>query len=68
MNNINITVGNQILLARRAKKMLQSELAETSGVSINTIRNIESGKFDAKIGTIAKLCEVLGINSIALGA
>ena len=44
---------------RMAKKMSQRELAERSGVSRNTIMNLENGVTRANTATIMKLCEAL---------
>lgn len=46
---------------RMAKKLSQRELAERSGVSRNTIMNLENGLTRANTTTIMKLCKVLDV-------
>lgn len=42
--------------------MTQEELSELSGVTQTSISKIESGKHNANLQTIEKLCEVLGLS------
>lgn len=49
---------------RKAKGLLQQQLAELSGVSVNTIRSYEQGKRDiniAEIENISKLAIALNV-------
>ena len=51
-----ITMGERISQRRKEKKLTQEQLAETIGVSLQTISNIECGKKGAKPENIAKIC------------
>ena len=47
---------------RLAKVMTQEELAQRSGVTETTISRIESSRSEARISTVRKLAEALGIS------
>lgn len=52
----------EIIKERRVKLGIsQKRLSDMSGVSLNTILNIEGGKVTGRFETVLKLCEALGI-------
>ena len=46
---------------RNARKISQEELAELADVSVDTISNIERGKFLPSLLTFVKLCNALNV-------
>jgi transcriptional regulator with XRE-family HTH domain len=42
--------------------MTQEDLAESSGLSADTIRRVEQGSFSPSLDTITKLCEGMSIS------
>ncbi len=62
--NISDKFGNRLKAARIQKGFTQSELAEKSKLSINTIRNLEQNNNDAPIGkTVIKLSNALDVTT-----
>lgn len=62
--NVSNKFGNRLKAARIQNDMSQIQLAEKTGLSINTIRNIEQNKNDAPIGnTIIKLAAALNVTT-----
>ncbi|MDD3137448.1 MAG: helix-turn-helix transcriptional regulator [Lachnospiraceae bacterium] len=53
-------VGERIYQLRKAKKMSQMTLGELVGLSENSVSNIETGKFMAKIENLQHFARVLG--------
>ena len=52
----------EVLKTRRAKlKLSQVDLAEMSGVSLATVKDIERGKANPSLRTVEKLIDVLGL-------
>lgn len=54
-------LGAQVELARRGRQWPIRELAERAGVSVNTIRKVESGDMTVAIGTALDVAALLGI-------
>lgn len=55
------------LTLRRRRNFLgitQEDLAEISGISERTLRNIEKGQANPELDTLIKICEVLGLEII----
>ena len=53
---------SEIIKTRRAKlKLAQVDLAEMSGVSLATVKDIERGKANPSLRTVEKLLDVLGL-------
>ena len=52
-------LGQQIMIARRNKKLKQSELAKKIGISNVQISNIERGKSNPRIDTLKLISKVL---------
>lgn len=56
---------SDVIKERRAKLHLsQSDLAEMTGVSLATVKDIERGKGNPSIRTVEKLLEVLGLEIV----
>lgn len=58
---------DQLRLARRARGLSQASLAALSGAGRVTIARLESGaEQDFRIGTLARLCEALELDLVAI--
>ena len=57
-------IADQIKARRKVLSISQSDLAEMSGVSLATVKNIERGAGNPSYGTVAKLLDVLGLEMI----
>ena len=57
-----ITVGALILATRKAKDLTQADLAQRIGISRTQIANIEIGRSDLPIKTLARFAEALGVS------
>ncbi len=57
-------IADQIKARRKVLSISQSDLAEMSGVSLATIKNIERGAGNPSYETVAKLLDVLGLEMI----
>lgn len=56
---------SDVIKDRRAKlDLLQVDLAEMTGVSLATVKDIERGKGNPSIRTVEKLLEVLGLEIV----
>lgn len=55
-----LAVGERIFHLRKAKNMSQMALGELVGLSANSVSNIETGKFMAKIENLQRFAQVLG--------
>lgn len=55
-------LGKIIKRRRKELKITQPELARYAGVSINTISQIESGKFNPSFKTLNSILDVMGMN------
>lgn len=54
------SVGDMILAARKARKMTQEKLAGAVGLSRAQIANIEGGRSDVPMRTLARFADALG--------
>lgn len=54
-------VSERVRKARRAANMSQLELAEKTGISVNSIRLCEGGKVQPRIDTITKIAAALDV-------
>ena len=59
-----MSVISEIKNRRKILDISQKDLAEMSGVSLATIKNIERGEGNPSFDTIAKILEVLGMEII----
>lgn len=55
-------MGKLIRQARKNAGLMQAELAERVGISINSVRLYESGKITPKIGTMIKIADIFGMS------
>ena len=53
-------MARRVIRAREAMKLSRSELARRSGVCVETITRIESGRHTPRSSTISKIAQVLG--------
>jgi DNA-binding XRE family transcriptional regulator len=53
-------LADELIKARIAKKMTQTEVAEKAGVSRTVIARLESGTTNPTIGTVSRVISVLG--------
>ena len=56
----------QLTLLRKRSGFNQDELAEASGVSIDTVRRWEGGKQEPRLGELKRIAAVLGVPVIQL--
>ncbi|WBS00243.1 helix-turn-helix transcriptional regulator [Pseudoduganella sp. SL102] len=63
--NIGMSIGNRLKLARKAAKMSQVELAKRSGLNQSTISDLEVGKSQGST-SLATLAAILGVNALWL--
>jgi transcriptional regulator with XRE-family HTH domain len=61
-----VHIGDKLKEARIRELLTQQELAEKSGVGVNTIIRIERNQVEPHFRTIRKLAEALGIDPKAL--
>jgi len=54
-------IGEVIRERRKFLKITQDDLADISGISERTLRDIEKGLANPELGSLMKLCEVLGM-------
>lgn len=61
INRVDVDVGQRLRIARLAKGMSQSAIAEAAGVSFQQIQKYEQGKNRISAGRLAELAGVLGV-------
>ena len=61
-----VHIGDKLKETRTRELLTQQELAEKSGVGVNTIIRIERNQVEPHFRTIRKLAEALGIDPRAL--
>ena len=54
-------VGDKVRVLRKERGLLQEDLARRAGVSDQTIRNVEAGRFQTKLETLRKIAGALGV-------
>ncbi|QSE99319.1 helix-turn-helix transcriptional regulator [Fulvivirga lutea] len=54
-------IGETVKERRKFLKITQEDLAEISGISERTLRDIEKGSANPELASLMKLCEVLGL-------
>ncbi|MCM5527236.1 helix-turn-helix domain-containing protein [Parasegetibacter sp. NRK P23] len=62
MRNSIQKLGKKIKERREILHLLQSQLADLSGISVRTIQLIEQGKANPSLETLLKLSDPLGLN------
>lgn len=55
-------IGTTVRDRRRFLKITQEDLADISGISERTLRDIEKGSANPELESLMKLCEVLGLD------
>ena len=66
MNKESIKLGENLNKIRKAKGISQGDIARTLGVSRGYISNIENGKTNPTLSTIAKLAKALKVSTVEL--
>lgn len=61
MSSMNEKVGQKTLLLRQQRGLLQKDIADRTGLPARTIGRIERGEVDARLSTLTKIAEALGI-------
>lgn len=61
MRNSGIKLGNVIRQRRELLGLLQTQLADLSGISSRTIQLVEQGKGNPSLGTLIRLIDPLGL-------
>ncbi len=65
MDNFLKKVGNNIKRIRKdIRQIKQKDLAFAVGLNVNTISNIENGKFPAQLDSIYKIAEYLNVEPV----
>lgn len=54
-------IGEAVKERRKFLKITQDDLADISGISERTLRDIEKGLANPELESLVKLCEVLGL-------
>jgi y4mF family transcriptional regulator len=54
-------IGNAIKQRRKELGLLQSDLAEMAGVSVNTLYKIERGQGNPSLDVLEKLADIIGM-------
>ena len=58
------SIGQQIRERRKDLKINQAKLAQLSGIGLNSLSRLESGKGNPTLGSLQKIAEVLGFELI----
>jgi len=61
MGDINMSIGERIKTARKAKKLTQTELCEKCDIHINSLYKYEKGENSPPFEAIIKIAQALGI-------
>jgi transcriptional regulator with XRE-family HTH domain len=59
-------LGERVRRLREERALTQSELAETSGVSLSTVSRLEQTSLPVRAGTIRKLARALDVKPMTL--
>lgn len=66
--NLGQRIGQNVRMLRKEKKMTQEQLSEKSNLAINTVRNIEKGRWPSE-HSMSAIADALGVEAkILLGA
>ncbi len=60
MQHMANSIGQQIRERRKDLKINQAKLAQLSGIGLNSLSRLESGKGNPTLGSLQKIAEVLG--------
>lgn len=61
INSEKEAIGNILQSRRKARKIVQEQLADIAGISPRTLRDIEKGIANPELETLMKICGVLGM-------
>lgn len=61
INSLRVSIGEQIRLRRKELMITQPDLADITGISINTLYKIERGQANPTIEVLGKILDVLGL-------
>jgi y4mF family transcriptional regulator len=61
INSEKAAIGNILQSRRKARKIVQEQLADIAGISPRTLRDIEKGIANPELETLMKICHVLGM-------
>jgi transcriptional regulator with XRE-family HTH domain len=61
MHALPIDVPGTMRAARRLRLVTQRQLADRAGVPLSTVQRIEAGRSDPRVGTLANILAVLGV-------
>jgi transcriptional regulator with XRE-family HTH domain len=54
-------IGRRIQTLRKTRALTRQELAEKEGISRESVRLLEAGRFDPTLGMLTKLSRALGV-------
>lgn len=58
------SIGAAIRAAREQKKLTASQLCESTGLSRVTLRELENGLGNSRLGTVLAVCDALGLELV----
>jgi transcriptional regulator with XRE-family HTH domain len=58
---VHYCVAREIKRLRRKKKLSQETLADLAGLHVNTIRRLETLRYDPTLSTLNKIAQALGV-------
>jgi transcriptional regulator with XRE-family HTH domain len=61
LSDLTISFGKRVLAVRHMRKMTQEELAQTAELSRNYVNDVERGRRNVTLATIARLAGALGV-------
>lgn len=61
INSEKEAIGKILQSRRKARKIVQEQLADIAGISPRTLRDIEKGIANPELETLMKICGVLGM-------
>ena len=57
-----MTLGQQIMIARKDQQLTQKELCNKVGISLNSLSRFERGLSNPKISTLRNIAKELGVS------
>ncbi len=66
LSDLTVSFGKRILEVRHAKRMTQEQLAEVAELSRNYVNDVERGRRNVTLATIARLARALGVKMAEL--
>ena len=62
VKSIESKVGERVRALREERGLLQRGLAATAGLPVRTLGRLEQGEVDARLSTLVKISNALGVN------